>query len=127
MSKNSIQRTVILQTVKSTKTHPTADWVYEQVKKIIPRISLGTVYRNLNLLVQQGQIREVFVTGGASRYDGYLNKHYHFRCEKCNMLFDINEPVCNLLEKKVAKSTGFKVKDHNIELTGLCLKCRKTG
>lgn len=126
MSKNTIQRSTILEIVRSTHNHPTADCIYDQVRKKLPRISLGTVYRNLNLLVQQGEIREVFVTGGPSRYDSYLNKHYHFRCERCNTLFDLNEPVCNLIEKRVAKSTGFKVKDHNIELTGLCLQCKKT-
>lgn len=126
MLRKSIQRDAILKVVMDTDSHPRADWVYEQVKKEIPNISLGTVYHNLKLLAQAGEIQELDTPGGLSRFDGRKNSHYHFRCEKCGRLFDLDEPIDHTMEGRVAKKTNFIVKRHYLEFIGLCLDCQKT-
>jgi Fe2+ or Zn2+ uptake regulation protein len=88
---------------------------------------MGTVYRNLKQLAQAGKIREIEIPGGLSRFDGNNHDHYHFRCEKCGRLFDLDEVVDRTMEKRIAQKTGFKVKGHYLEYTGLCLDCKKTG
>jgi Fur family transcriptional regulator, peroxide stress response regulator len=126
VSRKSIQRDAILLVVMNTMSHPGADWVYDQVRKEIPNISLGTVYRNLKLLAEAGQIREIEVPGSLSRFDRNISNHYHFRCEKCRCLFDLDESVDRSMELKIARKTGFKVKRHFLEFIGLCLDCQKT-
>lgn len=85
----SRQKTLIFEIVASTMSHPTADWVYEQARRGMPRISLGTVYRNLKQLTAEGLLVEINTTRGASRYDANLSKHSHLRCAKCNRLEDV--------------------------------------
>ena len=125
MSRKSTQRDTILRVVKNTSSHPGADWVYEQVRKEIPNISMGTVYRNLRLLAQSGEIRQLDIAGSLSRFDGNSDNHYHFRCEKCGRLFDLDEPVDRSIEDRVARKTGFKVTTHHLELIGLCPGCQE--
>lgn len=125
MSRKTQQRDTILRVVKSTTSHPGADWVYEQVRKEIPNISMGTVYRNLQLLSQSGEIRRLDAVGGQSRFDGTTNNHYHFRCEKCGCIFDLDEPVDHSIEERVAQKTGFRVKSHYLEVSGLCPECQE--
>jgi Fur family transcriptional regulator, peroxide stress response regulator len=125
MSRKSIQRDTILRVVMNTTTHPGADWVYDQVRKEIPKISMGTVYRNLKILAQSGEIMELDVPGSLSRFDGNNCNHYHFRCEKCGYIFDLDETVDCSIERKIAKKTGFKIKRHYLEFIGLCCSCQK--
>jgi len=83
------QRKAILKILENTDIHPTADWIYEQVKKEIPNISLGTVYRNLNVLSEMGKIMTLDYGSSYSRFDGNPRNHYHFKCEKCEKVFDV--------------------------------------
>ena len=126
MSKNSKQRDTILRVVMSTTTHPQADWVYDQVRKEIPNISLGTVYRNLKLLARDGIIKELDAQDGPARFDGNSQDHYHFRCENCLRIFDLAEPQDHTLEARIAEKTGFKIKGHYLEFIGLCSDCHKS-
>jgi Fur family transcriptional regulator, peroxide stress response regulator len=119
------QKEAIINVLRGTTSHPSADWVYEQVRKEIPNISLGTVYRNLRSLKESGQILELISTSEMSRFDGNTELHYHFRCDCCGKIFDIEDPVDTAIEKKVARKTGFKVGHHNLELGGLCLDCQR--
>lgn len=119
------QRKVILDVLKSTTSHPTADWIYERVKKKIPNISLGTVYRNLNILKEMGKILELNYGSSFSRYDGNPENHYHFRCYKCGRVYDIDIPVDHGIEKQVAESTGFEVESHRLEFYGICKECKE--
>lgn len=123
MSRKTRQREAILKVVRSTTLHPSADWVYKQVNKEMPNISMGTVYRNLQLLTQKGEIRRLDTAGSQSRFDGNTHEHYHFRCEKCGRVFDLDEPVDPSVEERVAQKTGFLVKCHYLELSGLCPEC----
>lgn len=124
MSRRSRQRDTILKVVMNTKTHPRADWVYEQVRKEIPNISMGTVYRNLKSLAEAGEIYQLELAGSTSRFDGNMDNHYHFRCRKCGDMYDLDEPVDRSIEKRIAQKTGFKITQQRLELLGLCTKCQ---
>lgn len=127
MSKNkrmTKQRKAILNILKNTDVHPTADWIYDQVKEEIPNISLGTVYRNLNVLEEMGEIMVLDYGSSYSRYDGNPENHYHFKCENCGQVFDIDHNVIEDLNKRVNENTAFKVNTHRLEFYGLCPECQ---
>jgi Fe2+ or Zn2+ uptake regulation protein len=106
--------------------HPSADTVYEEVRKAMPGISLGTVYRNLRLLSEAGEIAAVDGAGAACRYDACVDDHYHFRCERCGSLIDVNLPIDHNLDTRVQQLTGLSVRCHVIEFRGLCDACQRT-
>lgn len=123
--RNSKQRTRILELLRSTGSHPTATWLYDKLKNEFPNLSLGTVYRNLIILIEQGLINKIDFGSTFDRYDANIERHYHFICEKCDLITDISMPVMDELDKKVISNTGFKVKRHRIEFYGLCHNCKK--
>ena len=125
MHRDTKQRQAILDLLRGTTSHPTADWVYDEVRKVIPNISKGTVYRNLKILRDTGMISELDLNGTVSRFEARQDNHYHFRCEKCGRVFDLNEPVDTELDRRVAKNTGFKISHHQLEFRGLCKDCQK--
>ncbi|NWF77715.1 MAG: transcriptional repressor, partial [Chloroflexi bacterium] len=88
--------------------------------------SLGTVYRNLKLLREAGKILEIDLGGNFSRFDGNQDNHYHFRCERCGHVFDVDEPVDIEINERVARKTGFKISYHRLEFRGLCRECQKS-
>jgi len=120
------QKEAILEVLRGTTSHPTADWVYNEVRKKIPNISLGTVYRNLRLLCQSGEILELDLCGALSRFDARQDNHYHFRCEKCGRVFDVDLPVDEEIDKRAAQKTGFDVSSHWLEFRGLCKNCQES-
>ena len=125
MARKTKQREAILEVLKGTTSHPGADWIYDEVRKEMPSISKGTVYRNLNLLSEAGQITELDLSGTLSRFDARQDNHYHFRCEKCGRVFDVDEPVDEEIDRRVARRTGFKISRHRLEFRGLCKDCQK--
>jgi Fur family peroxide stress response transcriptional regulator len=125
MRRETKQREAILRVLRNTRAHPTADWIYEEVKKEIPNISKGTVYRNLQVLQEDGAVSELNLNGTLSRFEAKQESHYHFRCEQCGKVFDLDEPVNNELDERVAKRTGFKVSHHQLEFRGLCIDCQQ--
>lgn len=118
------QRATILEILRNTRSHPTADQIYDAVRQQIPNISKGTVYRNLQVLREDGSISELNLSGTISRYEEKQSRHYHFRCEKCGRVFDLDEPVNTEIDKKVSASTGFKVSHHQLEFRGICNDCQ---
>ncbi len=112
-----------MRCLRSTKSHPNATWIYEEVRKEIPNISLGTVYRNLRMMSRRGEILEMDLTGNHSRFDGNAENHYHFRCLDCGRVFDIDEPIDGDIDARVSRSTGFEVISHRLEFRGLCSDC----
>jgi Fe2+ or Zn2+ uptake regulation protein len=88
---------------------------------------MGTVYRNLNSLAKSGDIRQVDSADGTSRFDGNTDDHYHFRCEECGRIFDLNEPVDQSISERVAGNTGFRIHRQRMELIGLCNACHVDG
>lgn len=117
------QRKVILDELKDMKTHPTANIIFKMVKKKIPSVSFSTVYRNLNLLRDEGNIVELACGKYSCCYDGDITNHYHFFCIKCNKIFDLNGELINGLDKKVCRERRFDVKYHRINFYGYCKKC----
>ena len=118
------QRKEILDYLKSVKTHPSAETVYVNVKKKIPKITLATVYRNLHILVEQSLVKKLEVKGGF-RFDGFVHDHYHLVCRKCRNLIDIeNENIKKCLKNEI-KKLSFQVDEFEIKLTGLCKACSK--
>jgi Fur family transcriptional regulator, peroxide stress response regulator len=124
MLKKSKQREAIKKVLNNTRSHPSAEWIYEEVKKEIPNIGLATVYRNLKVLKAAGEIMEIPTAKDTARYDGCTATHYHFSCERCGGVIDIDEPVDNSIVAAVAKRTGLLVTNHSLMLTGLCWKCQ---
>ncbi|OGW42181.1 MAG: hypothetical protein A2132_06900 [Nitrospirae bacterium RBG_16_43_11] len=123
MHRHSRQRKVILDVLKRTKTHPSADWVYREVKKEIPNISLGTVYRNLKLLQSIGEVTEISCEGNEGRFEGNSHLHYHITCQKCGQIKDVDDIILHDIEGKVARATGFKITNHCVGFAGICPAC----
>ena len=116
----SKQRKLIYKVVQKSKMHPDANLVYEQAKKVIPNISLGTVYRNLNYLSKNGAIKSI-VDGSKTRYDGNLDPHFHLKCDKCGFIKDVQARDINL---RFQLNDKYDFKASNIEFTinGICNK-----
>ena len=125
MSRKSSQRDAILRVVKNTNSHPGADWIYEQVKKEIPNISMGTIYRNLRFLVDTGEVKEINIPSIPSRFDGSINDHHHLLCENCGRIFDLDESVDFDMKARIFEKTGFKTKVQHLKFIGLCADCQK--
>ena len=122
-------RRLVLEVVRASDTHPTAEAVHQMVRSRLPRVSLGTVYRNLRLLVAQGLVREL--AGPLARFDSNLSEHHHFTCLACGGIVDVPGPLTGrhsrALLRRVASSGGFSVTHHRIEFYGRCGACRKKG
>lgn len=121
--RRSKQREVILNLLKRTKSHPSAEWVYTEVKKDIPNISLGTVYRNLKLLQSMGEVSEISCEGDEGRFDGNTGLHYHITCQRCGKIRDLEGIILKGVDEKVATSTGFKIINHCVGFQGICPEC----
>ena len=119
------QRQVILEELRKLNTHPSADEIYKVVRRRLPRISLGTVYRNLEVLAQMGEIQKLELSGSLKRYDWDTNKHYHIRCVRCNRVDNVPIAPLNQLEDELYDATVFEIIGHNLEFTGLCPECSK--
>lgn len=122
-TKRSKQREKIFQVLKKTRSHPTAEWVFERVREQIPHISLGTVYRNLSVLSQQGKIRELDFGEGLKRYDAFTDPHYHFICDECGIVKDLEVPPHSDLNERVKRSVPGVVRSHRLDYFGICSDC----
>ena len=109
--KYSKQRELILQTVTQNPIHPTADAVYEQVRRENPKISLGTVYRNLNFLSELGILRKIPMPVGSDRFDGRLDEHYHMICDCCGRVFDVECDSLQEMDRQIMLRQGFRLKE----------------
>ena len=125
--KRSRQRERILALLRSTDAHPSANWLFGKLKKEFPSLSLGTIYRNIGILVHQGLIGRIAFGSTLDRLDANVSEHYHFICEKCGAIIDLKIPVVRAMDRRVPASEGFEVHRHSVEFYGLCPKCaRKT-
>lgn len=120
----SRQRNTILEVLRSTDTHPTADWVYEECRKKMPNISLGTVYRNLNLLVEMGEAIKVKGAFEKDRFDGCVARHGHMVCSECGAITDINiaEGLDECIMQFINENNEY-MEGYDITFSGLCKKC----
>lgn len=119
------QRQVILDIVLSSMDHPSSDVIYERAVKILPNISLGTVYRNLAQLVAAKQIRQISMPGGPDRYDCNMEAHSHLICSGCNEIYDL--PAAGIFDKikQDAAAEGYEVNSINLLNYGICPACRR--
>jgi len=129
MSKESAQRItrqrqIILEELRSTHTHPTADELYSIVRKRLPKVSLGTVYRNLERMVERGDIQKIEGCGGQKRFDGDTKVHYHVRCLECGRIDDVMIKPTKRLEISAMRETDYQITGHKMLFLGFCPKCK---
>ncbi len=121
----SKQRESILHILEGTDSHPTAAWVYDKVRQELPNISLGTVYRNLSRLCEEGLVLKLDVGDGTERYDATFAPHYHLFCKKCNCICDIHTDYDEQLNAKAASENGCRIDYHTLLFSGICPDCVK--
>lgn len=127
MLKYSRQREAVKACLLNRKDHPTADLVYEEVRRKYPQISLGTVYRNLSLLVELGEAVKIACNDGVDHFDGCTAPHLHFHCEACNALLDmeLKEEVIEPLKQAASDVFDGEVQNCSVLFHGLCPACRQ--
>lgn len=123
--KYSRQRESIKEYLRHTTEHPTADTVYGYIRKLYPNISLGTVYRNLSLLVDLGEIRKLSGVDGADHYDGNTMPHNHFICTRCNSIIDLEMEDISAIQDHAARNFDGKIESYSVNFYGICGNCIK--
>lgn len=121
--KYSRQRECIKEYLMSTKAHPTADMVYQHVREQYPKVSLGTVYRNLSLLAELGEVIKVSCGDGLDRFDGNAKPHYHLLCTMCNSVSDLDIEPMHEINEIASKNFSGKILGHNTLFHGTCPNC----
>ncbi|MBW2147397.1 MAG: transcriptional repressor [Deltaproteobacteria bacterium] len=121
------QRRFILEELRRIRSHPSADEIYEKVRRRLPRISLGTVYRNLNILTECGMIQRL-ETGSAQRlFDGDPRAHYHLRCVVCGRVEDAPVEPIIAIEDALRELSDYEIIGHRLEFIGVCPHCKQKG
>ncbi len=123
----SKQREAIKQYIRSSREHPTAETVYQSMLHRFPNISLGTVYRNLNVLAEQGEILRLNVGDGTEHYDGLLTPHHHFHCRACHRVMDLDMDSINHIDCIAGAKFDGTIEGHVIYFRGLCPDCKISG
>ncbi len=118
------QRRVVYETIKDTFSHPTADWIFEQVRHKLPKVSLGTVYRNLGVLKQEGLVREILGNDRRAHYDADTSPHAHFICSACDQIVDVHG-VKKIDWRTLKDLVGCVVDDQSVVFSGRCTGCRR--
>ncbi len=122
-TRKSRQRDRILEMLRQAKSHPTANWIYSRLRKEFPDLSMGTVYRNLGQLVEQGLVNKISFGSTFDHFDAYTMPHYHFICDRCGSIVDLDLPIDDSLTKRLRDATGLNALRHEIRLYGICEKC----
>lgn len=119
----SRQRELIYEALRQTEQHPTAEMIYQWLKPANPSLSLGTVYRNLNLLADEGAIRRMAFP--VERYDAKTMPHPHFCCDQCGAVYDLHLPYDAELDRQALLASGHDVTGHEVVFHGICTKCKQ--
>ncbi|MGB5686457.1 MAG: transcriptional repressor [Candidatus Electrothrix sp.] len=125
MVRLTTQRQILLEELSKVNSHPTACELYEIIRKRLPRIGLGTVYRNLELMADSGMILKLELGGAQKRFDATTDPHYHIRCSACGKLEDITVDVQKKIMEDAAEKTSYTILGHNVEFTGKCPACQE--
>jgi Fur family transcriptional regulator, ferric uptake regulator len=120
-------RAAILSALEASRSHPTADDLYEMVRASLPRISLGTVYRNLDLLARAGLIAVIVEAGSQRRYDAVLRPHHHVRCERCGRVDDVELDDTEEIQQLPARCGGYAIRGYTLCFIGVCPDCAQDG
>ena len=129
--RNTIQKKLVLEAVHQLQNHPTAEEVYKGIIEVYRNISKGTVYRNLNILVEENELIKVLLTDGADRFDHNTFEHNHIKCDVCNRCFDMPQETYTTVDKMIcinrelSENSGFIVKGYEILFRGICPRCRE--
>lgn len=124
--RNTRQRQVVLEELQKLTTHPTAAELYEITRARLPKISLGTVYRNLELLTQNGVIQKLHIScGDEARFDGNPERHYHVRCVRCDRVDDLHDLPGDFVKGGVKSLSGYKILGFRLEFVGICPECTR--
>lgn len=125
VKKYSKKREAILEVLRSTKEHPSADWIYAQLKPQMPDLSLGTVYRNLAMFKREDQIMSVGTVNGQERFDGNTEPHAHFVCNRCGKVLDLEQiPVSEELLRAAQETLQADIISHELIFRGYCKDCK---
>ncbi len=122
-NRNTLQRRLVLETVQRLHDHPTAEEIFQQIAAENTLISKATVYRNLKILSEQGEILHIPIPNGADCFDFRTTPHYHLECRSCMRVFDVDLPYQTDLNKKVQNYGGFQIESHLLVFCGLCPDC----
>ncbi|NMP38396.1 MAG: transcriptional repressor [Clostridiales bacterium] len=125
MQRNTLQRELVLDAVCSLKNHPTPEQVYDYLSERYPSISRSTVYRNINILCQNGQLLRVEVPNAADHVDQTTRPHYHMVCHGCSRVFDVDSDISAPLSNGIGSRNGFRIDGCYVIYTGLCPECLK--
>ena len=120
----SRQREKVLKIIKESDFPITADLIYRKAKNTMPNISLGTVYRNLSTLIDQGLVKKIHFGSTFDRFEANIKPHYHLICESCGKILDFEMPIYDDLNKQAKKLTNFKIQHHKLEFYGVCENCK---
>lgn len=123
--KHSKQRDALLTLLKSVTCHPSAEWLYNELKHDFPKLSLATVYRNLSVLCAQGEAIRLDVGDGTVRYDAHTKGHNHFFCKVCKSLSDIGDSEAGDIDAMLAERYGVSIDSHSFVFYGNCRECNK--
>ena len=123
--RQTIQCSLILDAINRIGGHSTADEIYDNLKDDYPSLGRATVYRNLNKLAEEGQIRRVCVPGGADCFEKMCSRHYHVKCMECGEIPDVDMGYLEGLEDRIRNIAGDEILSHDIVFSGICPKCRK--
>jgi Fur family peroxide stress response transcriptional regulator len=123
MRKHSGKRDAILRAIQSTQSHPGAQWVYDTLKPLIPDLSLGTVYRNINLFREEGRVISVGVVAGEERFDARVDAHPHFVCERCGAVLDLDDSAGETCDHISIEIPGCAIDKRKTVFYGLCRDC----
>lgn len=123
MIKYSRQREGILKNLQSRRDHPTADMVYESIRKDQPNISLGTVYRNLSFLADNGQILKISTGIGPDHFDGFTEPHNHFICKYCGQVLDMDYVSEEDILNDASREFDGRIDGYHLQFFGKCAKC----
>ena len=125
--RNTVQRQIVLETVKKFHMHPKVEEIYSEIHKNHPTISKATVYRNLRQLVESGDICQVSLLDDMDRFDGRMDRHYHFKCIICGAVSDVDMEYLADINETVQQKYGFQVDGHDVVFKGICLECEKSA
>lgn len=123
LTRNTIQKSIIYETVINMHNHPTAEEIYISINKKYPHISKGTVYRNLNILADNGKINRIEIPNGSDRYDVRKDIHHHLKCITCNNVYDVEIDQKKDIMMNITNKNDFQIDSYQIIFTGKCNNC----
>ena len=124
-ARNTVQRQIIQDALRTLANHPTADEVYDAVHEEHPSVGRATVYRTLGRLADEGEIGRVRINNGADRFDHQSFAHYHVRCTSCGRVDDVMIPLLDNVDEAAEEASGYKITSHSLQFDGICPACQE--